>query len=75
MSRPPILTFVAIDAEGQRVRKCCPVIPETDEEKRRFEEAGERREYRLSRRSAESPLETNFGLPSSSLYMYLMLLL
>jgi acyl-CoA hydrolase len=43
------LTFVAIDSSGARV-PVPPVIPETDEEKRRYEEAGERREYRLSQR-------------------------
>src|SRR5580692_4926038 len=43
------LTFVAIAANGTRV-PVPPVIPETDEEKRRYEEAGERREYRLSQR-------------------------
>jgi acyl-CoA hydrolase len=43
------LTFVAIDANGQRV-PVPPVIPETEEEKRRYEEAGARREYRLSRK-------------------------
>ena len=43
------LTFVAIAANGARV-PVPPVIPETDEEKRRYEEAGERREYRLSQR-------------------------
>ena len=43
------LTFVAIDANGQGV-PVPPVIPETEEEKRRFEEAGARREYRLSRK-------------------------
>ena len=43
------LTFVAVDAAGRGV--CVPsVIPETEEEKRRYEEAGERREYRLSQR-------------------------
>lgn len=40
------LTFVAIDAEGNRI-PVPPVIPETDEEKRRYKEAGERRAYRL----------------------------
>jgi acyl-CoA hydrolase len=43
------LTFVAINPEGHGI----PVpglIPENDEEKRRFEEAGARREYRLSLR-------------------------
>src|SRR5271165_7068797 len=43
------LTFVAVDAEGRGV-PVPPVIPETEEEKRRYEEAGERREYRLSLR-------------------------
>jgi acyl-CoA hydrolase len=43
------LTFVAIDASGARV-PVPPVIPETEEEKRRYEEAGGRREYRLSLR-------------------------
>ncbi len=43
------LTFVAIDATGQRV-PVTPAIPETDEEKRRFEEAGARRAYRLEMR-------------------------
>ena len=40
------LTFVAIDKEGKRV-PIAPVIPSTDEEKRRFDQAGERRKYRL----------------------------
>jgi acyl-CoA hydrolase len=43
------LTFVAIDANGGRV-PVPPVIPETEEERRRYEEAGARREYRLSQR-------------------------
>lgn len=41
------LTFVALDAEGKRV-EIPQVIPETEEEKRRYEEAGQRREYRLA---------------------------
>jgi len=40
------LTFVALDAKGQRIA-IPPVIPETDEEIRRYTEAGERRDYRL----------------------------
>lgn len=43
------LTFVAIDREGNRL----PVpqaIPETEEEQRRFEQAGQRRQYRLELR-------------------------
>lgn len=43
------LTFVAIDAEGRRV-PIPPVIPETAEEKRRYEEAGQRRAQRLLRK-------------------------
>jgi hypothetical protein len=42
---------------GERLHTCSayltfvgPVIPETEEEKWRFREAGERREYRLSKR-------------------------
>jgi len=41
------LTFVAIDAEGNRV-PVAPVIPESAEEKRRYEEAGQRRARRLT---------------------------
>lgn len=43
------LTFVAVDAEGRGV-PVPPLIPETEDEKRRYEEAGARREYRLSLR-------------------------
>jgi acyl-CoA hydrolase len=41
------LTFVAIDAEGNRV-PVAPVSPESTEEKRRYEEAGQRRARRLT---------------------------
>jgi acyl-CoA hydrolase len=43
------LTFVALDEKGNAAA-VAPVVPETEEEKRRFREAGERREYRLARR-------------------------
>jgi acyl-CoA hydrolase len=43
------LTFVALDEHG-KPSAIPPVIPETEEEKRRFDEAGERREYRLALR-------------------------
>jgi acyl-CoA hydrolase len=43
------LTFVAIDTSGASV-PVPAVIPETDDEKRRYEQAGQRREYRLSQR-------------------------
>lgn len=44
------LTFVAL-GENQRATPVPPVIPETEEEQRRYREAGERREYRLALRS------------------------
>jgi acyl-CoA hydrolase len=44
------LTFVALDAEGHRV-VLPQVIPESDEEKRRYEEAGLRRAQRLEIRN------------------------
>jgi acyl-CoA hydrolase len=43
------LTFVALDATGQTV-PIPPVIPETEDEKRRYEEAAQRRDYRLEMR-------------------------
>ena len=43
------LTFVALDPGGNRI-PIAPVIPETEEEKRRFAAAGDRREYRLALR-------------------------
>ncbi|MGA7400668.1 MAG: acyl-CoA thioesterase [Candidatus Sulfotelmatobacter sp.] len=39
------LTFVAVDAKGNRL-KVAPVIPETDEQRRRYDDAGRRRENR-----------------------------
>jgi len=43
------LTFVAVDPHGAGTR-VPPVIPQTEDEVRRFQQAGERREYRLSQR-------------------------
>jgi acyl-CoA hydrolase len=43
------LTFVALDKQGQRL-SIPPVIPETADEKRRYEEAEERRAHRLKMR-------------------------
>jgi acyl-CoA hydrolase len=43
------LTFVALDKSGRRLA-IPPVIPETEDEKRRYEEAEERRAYRLAMR-------------------------
>jgi len=44
------LTFVAIDEHG-RPAPVPPVIPETEDEKRRYEEAGRRRAERLALRT------------------------
>ena len=43
------LTFVALNESGRRV-PIRPVIPETEDEKRRFAEAEARRDYRLAMR-------------------------
>ena len=43
------LTFVAIDAAGRHL-KVAPVIPETDDQRRRYEDAGRRREIRKAER-------------------------
>lgn len=43
------LTFVALDEAGKRT-SVPPVIPETEDEKRRYEEALQRRDYRLELR-------------------------
>lgn len=44
------LTFVALDESG-RPTEVDPILPESDEEKRRYEKAGIRREYRLAMRA------------------------
>jgi acyl-CoA hydrolase len=41
------LTFVTIDGAGNRL-KVAPVIPETDEQRRRYDDAGRRRDIRRS---------------------------
>src|SRR6185369_4527164 len=46
------LTFVAVDAEGNRVAVPA-VIPETEDEKRRYEDAARRREVRLEMRKTK----------------------
>jgi acyl-CoA hydrolase len=46
------LTFVAISSDGTRVA-LPPVVPETDEERRRYDEAAERRAYRLASKDRE----------------------
>lgn len=44
------LTFVGLDTAGKRI-SLPQIVPETEEEKRRFEEAAERRAYRLAFKS------------------------
>lgn len=44
------LTFVSVESEGKPV-KAAEIIPETDEEKKRYEEALQRRENRLKDRT------------------------
>jgi acyl-CoA hydrolase len=44
------LTFVALDTAGSRV-VLSPITPESDDEKRRFDEAADRRAYRLASRA------------------------
>ena len=46
------LTFVTMDAAGKRIL-VPPVIPETEDEKRRYAEASRRRAYRLEQRTRE----------------------
>jgi len=53
------LTFVAIDSQGRRV-PVPQLLPETEDEKRHFEDAGRRREQRqreLDRKRAVKPAE------------------
>ncbi len=44
------LTFVAVDKSGKRV-ELPPILPETEEDRRRFEAAAERRAHRLASRA------------------------
>jgi acyl-CoA hydrolase len=44
------LTFVAVDREGRRL-PVPPIVPATPEEKRRYEDAGRRRELRQAERA------------------------
>lgn len=47
------LTFVAVDRFGRHL-PVPPVIPQTDDEKRRFEDAGRRREVRAAERKRKN---------------------
>ncbi|MEO8399119.1 MAG: acyl-CoA thioesterase, partial [Ignavibacteriaceae bacterium] len=47
-SNTAFLTFVSIDPETKKPMKVPAIIPETEDEKRRFEKALKRRDQRLS---------------------------
>ena len=44
------LTFVSLDPESRSPRPVAPVLPETDDERRRYQEAQARRAHRLAQR-------------------------
>ncbi len=48
------LTFVALDRDGRRLG-ILPVLPESDDEKRRFQDAEQRRQARLEMRARAKP--------------------
>jgi acyl-CoA hydrolase len=48
------LTFVAVDSEGKKTR-VAPVIPETADQRRRYEDAGRRREIRRTEKERKMP--------------------
>jgi acyl-CoA hydrolase len=52
------LTFVAVDTDGNHLR-VPPVVPESDDEKRRYEDAGRRREHRRAEVERRRKLQAN----------------
>ncbi len=50
------LTFVAVDTHGHHL-PVPPVVPESEEEKRRFEDAGRRRQLREQERARKRPIK------------------
>lgn len=59
------LTFVAIDENGKPV-PVAPVVPESEEEVRRYEEAALRREYRLALRKKKAQNILSVPTPTDS---------
>lgn len=57
------LTFVAVDREGNRI-VVPPILPESEDQKRRFEDAGRRRDLRAGetqrRRESKKDLDTGW---------------
>jgi acyl-CoA hydrolase len=56
------LTFVGLDKDGRKI-ELPPVVPETEDEQRRFEGAGRRREYRLQQKARELEREKSATPP------------
>ena len=54
------LTFVAVDREGNRL-VVPQVVPETEHQKRRFEDAGRRREMRAGETRRKKELRSSLG--------------
>ncbi len=52
------LTFVAVDRDGRHL-PVPPVVPETEDEERRFEDAGRRRQARLAERERKKAVARN----------------
>ncbi|HEY0565818.1 MAG TPA: acyl-CoA thioesterase [Terriglobales bacterium] len=50
------LTFVAVDSRGRRL-PVPPIVPETADEKRRYEDAGRRREHRIAEQQRKKELK------------------
>lgn len=48
------LTFVSLDPDTRKPREVAPILPKTAEEKRRYDEARERRELRIKLRNAKA---------------------
>jgi acyl-CoA hydrolase len=55
------VTYVAVDFEGNRVPVPC-VIPETEHQKRRFEDAGRRREMRATETKRAKEIRASLGV-------------
>ena len=47
------LTFVALDSDTGTPRPVAPILPETDDERRRYEKAKQRRDARIARRETK----------------------
>ena len=55
------LTYVAVDREGRAIAVPC-VVPETEHQKRRYEDAGRRREMRGGETLRKKELRATLGV-------------